>query len=320
VSTENVTTETQGSQATPANSGGEAQAASQGIGQTDTQAPETNGEAQAVAPQYTPNFKFKVYDEEKEFDEMFRGLVKDAETEKKVREFHEKAFGLDYQKPKYERLKNEHSELSTKYSNIDASLKQLSTLVRENDLGAFFEAINIPKNMVFNFVKQELEKMSAPPEQRQQMDEFERIRRENMMLRQQTEHINSRYETESLQAKQLELDTTLSRPEIANFSANYDAKMGKGAFRNAVIERGLLTYHTTGQQIPVMQAVQEAMNHWSPFFQGQSNGQMEQTPTAQPQAAKPSLPNVGGRSSSPIKQGPRSIEDLHKARAQITGS
>lgn len=271
--------------------------------------------AQVAPPAYTPNYKFKVHDEEKEIDELFRGLIKDQETEKKVREFHEKAFGLDVQKPKFEKLKTEFQAVNEKYTNIDNSLKQLSSYVRENDLGSFFEAVNIPKEMVFSFVKKELEKMGAPPEQRAQMEEFERIRKENLALKQQTESLSSRFESESLQAKVMELDTALARPDVAQMSALYEAKVGKkGAFKDAVIERGLLVYHTTGQQIPVAQAVQETLAQWTPFLQqGQPAAPVAQAPKA-------TLPNVGGRSASPIKQGVRSMDDLYKAQARIVGS
>ena len=271
--------------------------------------------AQAAPPSYTPNYKFKVHDEEKEIDEIYRGLIKDQDTEKKIREMHEKAFGLDVQKPKFERLKTEHQVVSEKYTNIDNSLKQLSSYVRENDLGSFFDAVNIPKEMVFHFVKTELEKMGAPPEQRAQLEEFDRIRRENQSLRQQTQSLSSRFESESLQSKVMELDTALTRPDVTQVSSAYEARMGKGSFKNAVIERGLLAFHSTGQQIPVAQAVQETIAYWSPFLQGNA-----QPGTPERAAPKAALPNVGGRSTSPIKQTIGSLDDLYKARARITGT
>lgn len=266
------------------------------------------------APQYTPNYKFKVYDEEKEIDPLFRDLIKDQDTEKKIREFHEKAYGLDVQKPKYEKLKTDHAQISEKYQNIDNSLKQLSTYIRAGDLGSFFDSVNIPKEMVFNFVKQELEKMSAPPEQRQHLEEFDRIRRENLALKQQSESWASKYETESIQARSIELDTAISKPDVAQVASVLDAKLGNGAFRNAVIERGLIAFHTTGKEIPVSQAVQEAVARYSQLVTGQAQqGQATGIEMSEaPQAPKATLPNVGGRSTSPIKRGPRSIEDLKK--------
>lgn len=310
----------QAASATGDGSGEVSRGVTEGVG-ADGQA---SGQVAGEVKTYTPNFKFKVMDEEREFDELFRGLIKDQDTEKKVREFHEKAYGLDYQKPKYERLKTEHTELSQKYQNIDTSLKQLSSYVREGDLGAFFEAINVPKEMVFQFVKQELNKLTAPPEQRAQLEEFERIRRENLALKQQTEMLSSQYENESLQAKVIELDTTLASPDVVQIAEFVDSKRGKGTFKDFVIRTGLHVYNTTGKQIPVAEAVREAIAYWQPFVQGgiqpgTAAGDVAGQATGSQAQPKPTMPNVSGRSTSPIRQGPRSLDDLKKL-AQTMGA
>lgn len=271
------------------------------------------------APTFTPNYKFKVHDEEKEIDEMYRGLIKDQETEKKIRELHEKAYGLDVQKPKYEKMKNEFQEVSTKYGNIDKSLKQLSAYVQNGDLGSFFQATQIPKQMIFEYVKKELELMEASPEQRAEVERVQAERRRLYSLEQENSDLKTRFETESQSARVMELSTALASPVVSSVATSFDAKMGSGAFKMEVIKHGLAVSQTTGETISVQQAVQETVEKWKSFFgempqaSASQGGSMETA--SQAQAPKPTLPNVSGRSASPLKAGPRSIDDLKKIAA-----
>lgn len=273
--------------------------------------------AAEAPPAFTPNYKFKVDEEEKEIDELFRGLMTDAEKEKKIRELHEKAFGLDLHKTRHEKLKTQFQEVSTKYTNIDKSLKQLSRFVQNDDLGSFFQAINIPEHMVFEFVKRRLTQMEAPPEQRAEIQRQENERRQLIQLQQENEELQERFSIETIQARGLELDTALASPGVTTVAAKVDAQFGKGAFRQAVIDRGIVAYQTTGNEISVHQAVQEAVAYWSKMF-GQSPQAPAPAPTSaqaapqEPQAPPPIMPNVSGRATSPIKTGPRSIADLKK--------
>lgn len=272
------------------------------------------------APSFQPNFKFKVHDEEKEIDEMFRGLIKDQDTEKKIRELHEKAYGLDVQKPKYERMKQEFQEVSTKYGNIDKSLKQLSSYVQAGDLGSFFQATQIPKQMIFEYVKKELELMEASPEQRAEVERVQAERRRLYNLEQENQDLKTRFETESQSARVMELTTALASPVVSSVAQSFDAKMGSGAFKMEVIKHGLAVSQTTGETISVQQAVQETVEKWKQFFgetqQASTPGASPMETASQAQAApKPTLPNVSGRSASPLKAGPRSIDDLKKIAA-----
>lgn len=280
--------------------------------------------AASELPAFTPNFKFKVDEEEKEIDELFRGIIKDADTEKKVRELHEKALGLDLHKTRHEKLKTQFQEVNSKYTNIDKSLKQLSRFVQNGDLGSFFDAINIPEHMVFQFVKQKLTQMEAPPEQRAEMQRAESERRQFIQLQQENEELQQRFSTETTQARGLELDTALASPVVTTIASQMDAKLGKGAFKREVINRGIVAYQTTGVEIPVHQAVQEAVAYWSPMF-----GQSPQAPPApaaiqaapqEPAQPPPTMPNVSGRATSPIKTGPRSIADLKKLGQAMSSS
>ena len=68
----------------------------------------TKGE-QVEKPAYTPNYKLKVYDEEKELEDKFlKDLIKDPESEKKVKEIAQKYLGFDTVKSRHEKVKSEY--------------------------------------------------------------------------------------------------------------------------------------------------------------------------------------------------------------------
>lgn len=65
----------------------------------NTQAPGVvSAQKPGETPAFSPNFKLKVMEQEREIPELLRPLIKDAESEKAVRELVEKAYGLEYVK------------------------------------------------------------------------------------------------------------------------------------------------------------------------------------------------------------------------------
>jgi hypothetical protein len=97
------------------------QASTPAVTASPTMAVEGGGDS--IPPVYTPNTKFKVMDKEHEFDAWLAPHIKDAETEKKAKELYEKAYGLDYVKPKYEASQKELEQYKTTYNSLynDAS-------------------------------------------------------------------------------------------------------------------------------------------------------------------------------------------------------
>lgn len=283
-------------------------------------------------PAFTPNFDFEAYDKKYQVDEFFRSLVKDPDSQEKVLSLHKKAFGFDGLKEMHTALKAEHKTIADKYASLDAGLQELSAFVKNDDLGSFFDRLQLPRQKIFDFVRNELAKMTAAPDQRAAMEANEQARREAFQLKQDNARLQSQVETDALQSKGRELDGLLLKPDIAAFGAGLDAKLGNGAFRKAVLERGQLAYNLTGQNIPFEEAIAEAMKIYAPFMATATPAAVPGSPqipvaaaaTEQitPQAPKPVIPSVSGGSTSPIKQGVRSIADIKKRAQQSarTGS
>ena len=136
--------------------------------------------------------------------------------------------------------------------------------------------------------------------------------------------------THAQQLRQLQIEVVMNKPEVSALSKAFDERAGRpGAFLEAVRREGSLAWHQ-GQDIPPQQAVERVIENY-----GLKNGLVAPAPAQQPNATanpapgKPALvqrttqtiPNVQGRSTSPIKTPkPKSVDDILKYRKENYGS
>lgn len=300
------------------------------------QASSVEGSGVETAPGYTPNYKVKVMDQEREIDPMFRGLIKDQESEKKIREIFERAYGHEFLKPKYEGIKTQFEQAQQQvqaYNQLQQTVGGLSQMIQRGDLGSFLDAAQIPKQLVFQWVHQELQKINMDPEQRQAIEQQNALQKEyytqQQMLHQQQQmmqKMQSQYETMQVQARTGELQNFLSRPEIRSFAEQFDQRFGKpGSFQNAVIKRGKEAWNTEEKDLSVEEAATQVMQ-FAQALMGQPTQEAEDQPSmvdlrtgaTVPQPKRgPTIPNIAGRGTSPVRKSPRSIQDLRKLADEL---
>lgn len=273
--------------------------------------------AVAEAPSYVPNYKFKVNNEEKEFDEFVRGGIKDKDTEEKVRKLYADAYGLEYVKPKYEMTQKELKEWQGKYGSLESGVKEILGL-RDKDFGQFLERTGASKEMVAKWMLEELKRQELPPEQKQWYDQLRETRRQNELLQKQLQQNESAVQEQSVQARTVELDSTLQRPEISAYAEAYDSYRKKpGAFREMIIRHGIAEWNVNQRDVPAEQAVQEVMSILGETYRGNA------IPQAQAQVADdkplPVIPNIKTGGSSPMGKQIKSIDDLRKRAAELRG-
>jgi len=280
-----------------------------------------------AAQAWTPNFKFKVKDKELEFDDSLKGLIKDKSLETKMRELHEKAYGLDDVKVGRDALKTQLMEKSTQYEAVATSLKTLGTLVQRKDYGSFFDALKIPKQEIINYAIQELKYAELPAEQKSVIDQ----QRQQQAQLFQVENQNQTYQQQlaDLTVKQahFEMDQALSSPEVKTAAEAFDARVGKpGAFKLEMIKRGQFYENVHQVSPPASQLAAELLNligaqgsaQPGAIQTSQGTQQSQQAQVVQNQSQKPVIPSFAGGSStkSATKKVPMSVEDLRKIRQE----
>lgn len=273
------------------------------------------GKETPEASQYTPNFKFRVMDEEKEFDEFIRGAIKDKEHEEKLRDLYTKAYGLEAHKKTHQDLKEKvekhYRPLEDNYSQTMNSLKYLDQVVQKKDYQTFFDTLKIPRQDILKYALDVVKYEELPPEQKMAIERQRETERYNEMLAQQTQTYQSQAQEYAVQVRTMQLNNELMRPDHNSFVQNFDAKAGKpGAFRDQVIRHAEYAYYKNQVDMPVEQAVKEVMALYGNLVTPQSLP-APQTPASQVQQ-KPVIPNVQSSGNSPAKVLPSSLADLRR--------
>lgn len=273
---------------------------------------------------FTPNFKFKSFGKEFEIDEMFRGLIKDTETETKVKSFFERAYGVDTMKSINQKVKEEFSQFKQETAQRDKALETVSGYIQKGDMQSFVEALKIPEDMVIQWAIDRVQYRQLSPDQKAQIDAQHNVRHQAMTLEQQNQNLTERLQQESARARTTELDYELSNPQVKAIADAFDAKVNKpGAFKNLVIREGVVHWQTSQRDLPAKQAIQEVLSNYG-MSSPQQNLPQFGTPAAAganpapvtTQQNKPTLPNIRGSGTSPVRRVPKTLADLKKIAAQ----
>jgi len=282
------------------------------------------GGAVATPQGYSPNFKFKVLDQEKEFDDFLKGVVKDADTEKKVRELYEKAYGIEHVKSDRQRLREQtqfqQTEISRHVHTVNGVNQMLANKDYDNLLGS---VLKIPEDDILRHAQKILQLREMPPEQRQAYDNAAQARQRVTELEYQNQQISQSHEQVAVSARTQELDWTLQRPDFSQLANAYDQRIGRqGAFREAVIERGKYAAYATGKDLSPEQAANEVLQFLGgsqALMPAQNHAQVvsQESTTQGFQERKPVITNIQGRGTSPAKKVVKSIADLRKRAKEL---
>jgi hypothetical protein len=277
------------------------------------------GDALSKEAAYQPNFKFKVLDQEQEFDELLRPLIKSKDVEEKIRELYSKGFGIEHIKGERQKFREELETLKPQYESLNKGLDQLSNMLGKKDYLGFFNALKIPEEDILQYALSRVQYKEMPPEQRQQLDAQYQEKQRLEYLEQTNQQLLEMYQNQAVHQRTSELDGYLGKPDIQATASAFDARVGQpGAFRDEVIRRGQYHASISGQDIPVEQAVREVMaliGNATPAPQMQAAAVNPATVAAQQN--KPVIPNIKGRGTSPAKKAISSISDLRKYAADF---
>lgn len=300
-----------GSETTPSTPSAEVSPQSAAGGNTGTEAvPET--------PPYTPNYSFKVMNEQKEFPDWMKAAIKDAATEKEARELAEKAYGLDFVKQDRSQLKEQFQTVSKDYEGLKGHLLQAGQARQRGDYKTFFDSFGVSDEEILKYALKVAELKEQGPEA---MARFEAQRQESLRavsLEQENQRMYEQVQSLGVQQRTFELDQALASPEVSSVAQMYDERVGQpGAFRARVIERGQYHWLASQKDLPAMQVAKEVASLFGPVASPQAMQTPKVAVQSQPAAKKPVIPSIQSRGTSPAQKLPRSIDDLKKLREQM---
>jgi hypothetical protein len=275
--------------------------------------------------EYVPNFKFTAANKEYEIDEFIRPVIKDPETEKKVKALYEKAYGLDLVKSHRDELKQKYQELKQEYEPIKNDIITASRFIKNGDIMGLMEFLGIPKEMVFKAVKAEIDYLQMPPEQRQYVDAQRQAQQRAYELEMGNYELQRQVEEKQVESLDYQFKMAMSLPEVQQVASYYNSLPGKqqGDFEQAVLKHGSALYYLHGKLLPPLEVIKDFINYigYSPDRTQQTTvvqpneNQPKQTVVVKPE--KPTITPVKSKSSTPVKSKIRSIEDLKKLQKQM---
>jgi len=263
-------------------------------------------------PSYTPNTKFKVMGQEKAFDDFLTPVIKDPDTEKKVRELYEKAHGLESVKGDREQLRGKLSEIEPSYNRIIGELGRAQKAIESDDFETASESLGISEQTVLKWAMYLMKRDEMPEDQKRLHSQNRESQRRLEQLEAEREQWTQQQSSYAVERKESELAGTMSRPDVAQAVQQYDNGMGyAGAFRDAVINYGK-AHEVSGKDISAEEAVEGVLRQMraiNPSF-GVLGGQTN--PNIASPSGKPTIPTIKGTGTSPIRQRPKSLDDLRK--------
>lgn len=284
-----------------------------------------------VVDAFTPNFKYKAYDKEYEIPEHFRSLIKDKNTNDEIKKLFEKATGFDGLMPKYQRsrqtaesLTKEYSEFKTNVAPVIDLYNKATRFLQKQDYDSVFEILGISDEALQQHMLNKLTltgtAKDAYTKQREALRKQYELEDQQAVHSQEANQYKEQYEALLAQQRTSELQSELSRPEVAELASQFDAKHGQGAFFKEVVQRALFHHQQTGEDLSAKDAVTNVTNLFKPMFTTVSpeaamqKAEAQLVNTVQKKNGVPVISNVGGRNSSPVT---KEITSLDELRAKI---
>ena len=203
----------------------------------------------------------------------------------------------------------------------------LRTTYQRGDLDGFFKKMNINPDKIFNWVLDKVKYNQMTPEQRADVDLRQQAQHKAWEAESRIQNVSQREMQMAVQLKEVQLTQTLGRAEVKSMSDAFDARVGRpGAFRDAVIKHGETTWIRSNGTIDLTpeQAIEDFVKWYGNPAAQSANAAGAQQAAAQQAAAQTAqpkvnvIPNVAGRTASPLKAKPKSIEDLKRLHKEMT--
>lgn len=271
---------------------------------------------------YVPNYKYKAAMQEKELDAFWHPLIKDVDSEKKVKELFTKVDAFDFVKGKKEHFEGQFNSLLGDYDAMSNTVTKFNQAVKGDDLSSAFRLAGISKDQIFKWTQQQLQLMEMPAEQRAQYEQFEQARTQKTELEERVQSMQQQFETQAVQNRTMQLEFALARPEVTKFAEAWDKNSETpGAFRDFVAEEARKHFFETqmaGKPVDLSpeQAIAMVMKRFGRFL-NVGDTTANANPAIPPRSAPPVIPNIVGKASSPIKQVPKSLDDLRKIERSL---
>lgn len=281
------------------------QDATEDNGQEDETPTEHHVEDDSVS-EFTPNFKYKVKDEEFDFDDRVQSVIKTQDDEDYFRDIYTRAGGIDSYKQKVNDYESKVTELTSGVDELSQGFHKIKTLRDDGNMSELVHTLGIKEDDIVNYALELAKKNQLPQEERERITQNQTFERENTALKSRLDSLEAQNQT-NMKNSQAQNDFQELQGLVSQDSSLANAMKGKGLDLQAeIINTGMSEFGRRGEDISIVDAFNLVK---------QKYGWLEQVPNQEVAPVidqKQSLPIVKGGSSAPVSDEITSIDQLQK--------
>lgn len=260
-----------------------------------TESTETPEDGAKETTEWKPNYSYKVLDEEKQFDERLHGVIKDAETEKYVRDLYTKADGLDSYKKRY-------ADLEAQAAQLVGGFNKLKEYRDNGDIASLSKALGVSNETLIEHVRSVLEEERLPEKDRRQIEESRKNQDRVKALEQRLASLTEEAESSRVDSDLRELEAAIKVPEISKVAIAMK-KQGIDMVEE-VLQAGHFEYTKTGKEPSVSSVVNKIAKKYEYLS--------KLVPTKQA-----TLPKVNGSNQNAVGKPISSLDELRRLAATM---
>lgn len=228
---------------------------------------------QTPPPEYVVNKKYKVHEEEFEFDPVFDSLLTNKENEDKIRTLHAKAHGIDAVIKSRDSWKTKYDESKKEIDSITPAKTLYQRASEYSNSGDNDNAVKcLAASMTSIFTEAEIiaaatliAESQLKPEQQAQLTRDIKFHKDAIDLEFEKSKIASNQAKIDEETVQRDITFFFAQPDVKKINDAYDNIHGKGAFLKRVHQYGHQMSLQTGKLYPVANVIQDMVKEYKPF-------------------------------------------------------
>lgn len=261
------------------------------------------------APVFTPDWKYKFNGQEKEVDEFFRPLAKDAKALERLKDTIQRAEAVEMHKEKTKQYETELANIKPTMETVT----RLQEMYQKGDHEKVLGHLGYTDDMLFKLVKAKLDRNQMAPEQKAVYEKEQKLVLENEKLLADNEMYRSQAAQELTNLTGYQLEAELGKAEFQAIKEAFERTNGSGSFKQLVLDRGEYLVNKAGKHVPPSEVMASVAKEFAPFITPKA----AEAPgvTAQPKLKV--IPNVGRGGGSPTRGAITSLEQLKQLQKQF---
>lgn len=286
--------------------------------------PEADAKVEPTVSEFQPDYTYKFKGEVKELDDFWRGLIKDPESQKKVRDYIERAEALPDYKEQVKTFEETVNDWKPKVELLETFQNTYNSAKTADDHIDLLNEIGYDVDTLKNLVREVLVREQMPEDQKKYFEQARSSDLEKKQLMTQNEMVRQELNSIRLQTTEQQIGLEFQKPENNSVVSAYESVNGQGSFKQLFLERGAYYSQLEGRHVAPAEVMAKVAKEFAPFLSRQGEGSPIPTEgSGQMAVIKPKqapIPSVGTRSgSSPTKNAIKSLDDLKALHRQMTG-